>query len=93
MFSIATGGDYRSANVAKNFVTSLNAMVASGIFIAKGFVAWPHTLALMAGMLVGGLGGAYVARVIPARIARGLVVLVGVALTAIFAKLYWFDTR
>jgi uncharacterized membrane protein YfcA len=90
VFSIATGGDYRSANVAKNFVSSLNAFVASGIFIAQGAVAWPQTLSLMAGMICGGLAGAYVARVIPAKIARGLIVLVGAALTIVFARLYWF---
>jgi len=93
VFSIATGGDYRSANVAKNFVSSLNAMVASGIFIAKGVIAWPQTLALMCGMLAGGLAGSYVARVISPRFARGMVVLVGAALTIVFAKLYWFDPR
>jgi len=91
VFSIATGGDYRSANVAKNFVSSLNGMVASGIFIAEGAIAWPQTLSLMAGMIAGGLAGAYVARVIPAKIARGMIVLVGAALTVVFAKLYWFD--
>jgi len=91
VFSIATGGDYRSANVAKNFVSSLNGFVASMIFIARGAVAWPQTLSLMAGMVAGGLAGAYVARVIPAKVARGLIVLVGAALTIVFAKLYWFD--
>ena len=88
VFSIATGGDYRSANVAKNFVSSLNGFVASMIFIARGAVAWPQTLSLMAGMVAGGLAGAYVARVIPAKVARGLI---GAALTIVFAKLYWFD--
>jgi uncharacterized membrane protein YfcA len=91
VFSIATGGDYRSANVAKNFVSSLNAMVASGIFIAQGAVAWPQTLSLMVGMIAGGLAGAYVARIIPPRFARGMIVFVGAALTISFAKLYWFD--
>lgn len=91
VFSIATGGDYRSANVAKNFVSSLNALVASGIFIVQGAVAWPQTLSLMVGMICGGLAGAYVARIIPAKVARGMIVLVGAALTIVFAKLYWFD--
>jgi uncharacterized membrane protein YfcA len=93
VFSIATGGDYRSANVAKNFVTSLNGFVASMIFIAKGAVAWPQTLSLMAGMICGGLAGAYIARYIPAKVARALIVLVGAALTIVFAKMYWFDAR
>lgn len=91
VFSIATSGDYRSANVTKNFVSSLNAMVASVIFIWQGAVAWPQTLSLMAGMMAGGLAGAYVARIIPARVARAMIVFVGAALTITFAKLYWFS--
>jgi uncharacterized protein len=93
VFSIATAGDYRSANVAKNFVSSLNATVASIIFIAEGAVAWPQTLSLMAGMIAGGITGAYVARIIPPRFARGMIVVVGAVLTITFAKLYWLDAQ
>jgi uncharacterized protein len=91
VFSIATGGDYRSANVAKNFVTSLNGLVASIVFIAQGAVVWPQTLALMAGTIGGGLMGAHIARVIPRQVVRVLVVLVGTALTVAFARRYWFN--
>ena len=90
VFSIATGGDYRSANVAKNFVSSLNGLVASIVFIVKGAVAWPPTLALMAGTVVGGIAGSYIARVIPRNVVRVLVVAVGAALTVSFARRYWF---
>jgi len=90
VFSIATGGDYRSANVAKNFVSSLNGLVASIIFTVQGAVVWPPTLALMAGTIGGGLLGAQIARVIPRRIVRVLVVVVGTALTVSFARRYWF---
>ena len=58
VFSVATGGDYRSANVAKNLVTSLNTFVAAFYFVAQGAVSWPQTLALMAGTIGGGLLGA-----------------------------------
>ena len=47
VFTLATGGDYRSANVTKNFVTSLNSMTAAAIFVVQG---------AMVGM-VGTLGG------------------------------------
>jgi uncharacterized membrane protein YfcA len=47
----------------------------------------------MGGMIAGGLTGAYVARVIPPRLARGMIVVVGAALTLSFAKLYWFDPQ
>ena len=90
VFSIATGGDYRSANVAKNFVSSLNGFVASVVFISQGAVVWPQTLALMAGTIFGGLAGSYIARVIPRTLVRVLVVAVGAALTVAFARQYWF---
>lgn len=90
VFSVATGGDYRSANVSKNFVSSLNALVASAIFIVQGAVVWPQTLALMVGTIGGGLIGAQIARVIPRQVVRVLVVGVGVALTVALARRYWF---
>ncbi|HTT47160.1 MAG TPA: sulfite exporter TauE/SafE family protein [Pseudolabrys sp.] len=90
VFSIATGGDYRSANVAKNLVSSLNGLVASIVFIVQGAVVWPQTLALMAGTVVGGIAGAHIARVIPRNVVRVLVVAVGAALTVSFARRYWF---
>lgn len=90
VFSLATGGDYRSANVTKNFVSSINGTVAAAIFISQGAVVWPQTLALMAGMLGGGFIGAHIARVIPRRFVRVLVVLVGAGLTVAFARRYWF---
>lgn len=90
VFSIATGGDYRSANVAKNFVSSLNGMVATIVFISQGAVVWPQTLSLMAGTIAGGLAGAYIARIIPRHVVRVLVVAVGAALTVAFARRYWF---
>jgi hypothetical protein len=89
VMSVATGGDYRSANVVKNLVTSLNSGAAAAIFIAKGSVIWPQTLALACGTLVGGLAGAWLARMIPREIMRVAVVLVGALLTVFFAWRYW----
>ena len=90
VFSLATGGDYRSANVAKNFVSSLNGFAATLVFATQGAVLWPQTLALAAGTIAGGLIGAYVARIIPRNVVRVLVVVVGAALTVAFARRYWF---
>jgi len=90
VFSLATGGDYRAANVAKNFVSSLNGFAATLVFATQGAVLWPQTLALAAGTIAGGLIGAYVARVIPRNIVRVLIVVVGAALTVAFARRYWF---
>jgi len=90
VFSLATGGDYRAANVAKNFVSSLNGLAATLVFTTQGAVLWPQTLALAAGTIGGGLIGAYVARIIPRNVVRVLVVAVGAALTIAFARRYWF---
>jgi uncharacterized membrane protein YfcA len=90
VFALATGGDYRSANVTKNFVSSLNGLSAAIVFAVQGAVAWPQTLTLMAGTVIGGLIGAYVARSIPHNVMRVVVVVVGAALTVDFARRYWF---
>ncbi len=90
VFSVATGGDYRPANVTKNFVTSLNGLSAAIVFIAQGAVPWSHALPLMAGSVVGGLIGAQIARVVPRKVMRVLIVVVGAALTVSFARRYWF---
>jgi uncharacterized protein len=90
VFSLATGGDYRAANVAKNFVSSLNGFAATLVFASHGAVLWPQTLALAAGTIIGGMIGAYVARIIPRNIVRVLIVVVGAGLTIAFARRYWF---
>jgi uncharacterized membrane protein YfcA len=90
VFTLATGGDYRSANVTKNFVTSLNSMTAAAIFVVQGAIAWPQTLAMMAGTVAGGLIGSYVARMMPQRVMRVFVVVMGAMLTVAFAWRYWF---
>ena len=90
VFSLATGGDYRAANVAKNFVSSLNGFAATLVFATHGAVLWPQTLALAVGTIAGGLVGAYVARVIPRNVIRVIIVAIGVVLTIALARRYWF---
>lgn len=60
------------------------------MFIARGSVIWPQTLALMAGIIVGGVAGAPLARIIPREVMRVVVVAVGALLTGVFAWRYWF---
>jgi uncharacterized membrane protein YfcA len=44
----------------------------------------------MAGTLVGGLAGSYLARIIPREAMRVLIVAAGALLTIAFARRYWF---
>ena len=89
VLSIGTGGDYRSANVTKNLVTSLNSMVAAAIFIGQGAVQWQPTLLMLSGAMVGGYIGARLAQVVPHAIMRVVVTAVGALLTVAFAWRYW----
>lgn len=89
VLSVATRGDYRAANVTKNLVTSLNSLVATAVYVALDAVPWPATLALMAGSILGGLIGAWVARILPRQIIRVLVITLGTALTLEFVYRFW----
>ena len=90
VFSLATGGNYRSANVAKNLVAALNSVAATCIFISQDAVLWPQTIALMLGTTAGGFIGSHVARILPKHVIHVLVIVAGVALTISFAWRYWF---
>lgn len=89
VLSVATHGDYRSANAAKNLIMSVNTCIAVLVYIARDAVPWPSTLALMIGSSLGGWIGAWVARVLPRGIIRVLVILFGAVLTMEFVYRYW----
>jgi uncharacterized membrane protein YfcA len=88
--SVANGGNYRAANVAKNLPGSLSSVAAAIIFAACGKIAWIPALVVATGALGGGLTGGYLARVLPPATARLFIVAFGVLLTAIFTWKYWF---
>ena len=90
VLTIATEGDYRRANAAKNLVSSLNTVAAAVWFVANGAVSWPETLVMAAGCVIGGFTGVHLSRHVPQRFMRVVVILVGVLLTAVFAWRYWF---
>ena len=54
------------------------------LFIVRGFVLWPEALVMMAGAVVGGYGGAWLARRLPTAFVRGFVIVTGVLTTAYF---------
>jgi uncharacterized protein len=90
MFSIWKAGDYRTANVMKNLIASLNMLFASIIFIAQGMVDWGATMVLMAGGLAGGVVGRQIARVARQEVMEAVVIVTGSVLTVVYAWRYWF---
>jgi uncharacterized protein len=89
LLSVSRGDDLRATNVLKNLLSGLTGVVAVAVFLLKGMVAWPFTLAMMAGALVGGFLGGRLVRVLPAEVVRVIVIAAGVVLTLVYAWRYW----
>ena len=87
---LATGGEYRPANAAKNLVAALNGLAAVAVFALKGGVNWPAALAMTSGALFGAVIGVRIARIAPREVMRWVVVAIGATLTIAYAWRYWF---
>ena len=81
VMQLATGGEYRPANAAKNLVAALNGLAAVAVFALKGGVNWPAALAMTSGALFGALIGVRIARIAPREVMRWVVVAIGATLT------------
>lgn len=90
VMQLATRGEYRPANAAKNLVAAINGLAAVAVFSLKGGIDWPSALAMTSGALFGGVIGARVARHAPREVMRWVVVGIGVILTVVYAWKYWF---
>jgi len=89
IFSLSDTADFRATNVLKNLLSGLTSLVAVVVFVFQGMVAWPPTLVMMGGALIGGFLGGRLARVLPPALIRGIVITVGTILTVIYAWRYW----
>ena len=89
IMSVSRADEFRTANVIKNLLSGLTSFVAVVIFVFQGMVAWPPTLMVMAGAILGGFLGGRLARVLPPDAMRWLIITVGTLLTLIYAHRYW----
>ena len=89
ILSVGDTDDFRTTNVIKNLIAGLTSLVAVVVFVFQGMVAWPPTMVMMAGALVGGFLGGRLARVLPPELMRGIVITVGTILTVVYAWRYW----
>ena len=76
--------DLHEMNGLKSWLSVALALIALGIFAAGGQIAWGSAAVMSAGTIIGGYGGAPVARLIPRPALRGLIATVGFGMTAIF---------
>jgi uncharacterized membrane protein YfcA len=89
ILSVSDMADFRTINVIKNLLSGLASLVAVVVFVFQGMVAWPPTLVMMGGALIGGFLGGRLARVLPPSLIRGIVMTVGTILTVVYAWRYW----
>jgi uncharacterized membrane protein YfcA len=90
VMQLATQGEYRPANAAKNLVAALNGLAAAAVFAWKGGINWPAALAMTGGAVFGAQIGVRIARNAPRQVMRWAVVVIGAALTIAYAWRYWF---
>ena len=82
--SVIESGNFHKINAIKNVTGALIQTVSAVLLIAGSLVHWPQALTTMAASIAGGYVGVSVARKIPERIMRIVVVAVGSALTVVF---------
>jgi uncharacterized membrane protein YfcA len=82
--AILESGDFHKSNAIKNAVACLVQIVSSALLVAGGLIHWPHAFITMVASIAGGYLGVGIARRVPERIIRAVVVTVGAALTVLF---------
>lgn len=89
LFSLWGMRDLNAMNGLKNGLSFILSAISVVTFAAAGIVAWPEALVMMLAATIGGYAGAPVARVLPRQIVRGIVITVGVTMSALFlARLF-----
>ncbi|WP_346913103.1 sulfite exporter TauE/SafE family protein [uncultured Roseibium sp.] len=76
--------DVQMANAQKNWLATIITTISVLVFALAGAVAWLQTIAVLFGALIGGYGGARLARRIPAGALRMVVIIVGLVLSAYY---------
>ena len=73
--------DIHHMNGLKNFFAVCINIVASAYFIVSGAINWPDAIVMTVGAIVGGYGGAGLARKLGRRAVRRAVVVIGIIIT------------
>ncbi len=76
--------DIHAMNGLKNALSFVLSAISVMTFASAGVVAWPQALIMMAAAVSGGYLGAPLARALPERVVRGIVIGVGVTMSVIF---------
>ena len=85
VLALIAPGDIQHRNAVKNVLSALINGVASLYFVIAGLVSWRAAVLMTPGAIVGGFVGAHLARRASARAVRGMVVAIGLGLSALLA--------
>jgi len=84
LFSLWGMKDINAMNGLKNGLAFVLSAISVATFAVAGIVAWPQALAMMIAAIMGGYAGAPIAKALPVKAVRGIVIVVGAAMSAIF---------
>jgi len=89
VWGLLDNSDIKRLNAPRTLLVSAANMVAVLAFIVAGAVRWPETLAMLAGAVIGGYGGAHIGKRAPANAIRALTLCATACITlAFFLKTY-----
>jgi uncharacterized protein len=89
VLSATSSLELRSLNVLKNMFAFWANVTAIVFFVWFGLIAWPTTLVTMIGTLAGGFAGIKLTKILPTSTVRGIIVICGILMTAIYVYRYW----
>ncbi len=84
LFSLWGMRDLNVMNGLKSVLSFLLSAISVATFAIAGIVEWPQAVVMMVAATVGGYAGAPLARALPRRAVRGVVILVGASMSAVF---------
>jgi hypothetical protein len=82
--ALAGHDDIHAMNGLKLLVSSVVSLIAIGLFMIDGVIAWQEGGAVLLGTLVGGYLAAHYSRGLSQRLVRGFVIIAGTAMTGYF---------
>lgn len=85
-WTLLDSAELKAMNPAKVVLVGTMNSIAVATFILAAQVRWPETLAMLAGAVIGGYGGARVSRFIDPRLIRAFVILVSTVMTGYFLR-------
>lgn len=89
VFSMTSPWAVRTANAVKNLLGAAANWAAIVIFVVQGVIAWPQTVIMLLGAVIGGFTGGKLLAVVPVLWIRRFVIAMGVLMTGVYAFRYW----